>query len=180
MATRYALLLRGINVGRHRQLPMADLKAALAGLGYDDVATIGRSGNVVCTASGTAARVEEEVAHVIASECGVDGVAIVARTAAQLAGVVDGLPWPERAGDGRLLHVAFLSGAPGAGARRAVEAAVRGEEEVAFAGRELYAWYADGMNGSTLARTVTDKTLGVTVTDRNWNTVVKLHQLACG
>ena len=58
---RYVVLLRGINVGKHRQLPMADLKQALDGLGYTEVKTHLRSGNVVLTASDKAAQVEKDV-----------------------------------------------------------------------------------------------------------------------
>jgi uncharacterized protein (DUF1697 family) len=34
------------------------------------------------------------------------------------------------------------------------------------------------MNNSKLGRALTDKRLGVTATARNWNTVVKLHELS--
>ncbi|WP_232833195.1 DUF1697 domain-containing protein, partial [Nocardiopsis sp. TNDT3] len=37
--TRYVALLRGINLGAHRRVAMADLRSLLAGLGYGDVAT---------------------------------------------------------------------------------------------------------------------------------------------
>ncbi|WP_220443899.1 DUF1697 domain-containing protein [Pararhodobacter zhoushanensis] len=41
------LLLRGVNVGAHRKLPMADLREILAGLGLVDVRTHIQSGNAV-------------------------------------------------------------------------------------------------------------------------------------
>lgn len=44
---RYVLLLRGINVGGHKRVPMADLKVMLAGLGYANVRTLLNSGNAV-------------------------------------------------------------------------------------------------------------------------------------
>ena len=37
--TRHIVLLRGINVGGHRKLPMAELRAVLSELGYTGVAT---------------------------------------------------------------------------------------------------------------------------------------------
>ena len=46
-------LLRGVNVGGRRKLPMADLRTTLTGLGLSDVATYIQSGNVVFRASGT-------------------------------------------------------------------------------------------------------------------------------
>ncbi len=49
---RMVALLRGINVGKAKRVAMADLRAMVADLGYDDVATL-LSGNVVFTGSGT-------------------------------------------------------------------------------------------------------------------------------
>ena len=50
---RQLALLRGVNVGKHRQLPMAELRQLLERLGLSDVATHLRSGNVVYTTAKT-------------------------------------------------------------------------------------------------------------------------------
>ena len=47
-------LLRGINVGGHGKLPMADLRAIAEGLGYGDVATYIQSGNLVLSSGASA------------------------------------------------------------------------------------------------------------------------------
>ncbi len=47
MATMYAALLRGINVGGNRKIPMAELRALLEETGYDDVRTYLQSGQAV-------------------------------------------------------------------------------------------------------------------------------------
>lgn len=47
MMTRYALFLRGVNVGKKNSLPMAELRAILAKLGCTDVQTFVKSGNAV-------------------------------------------------------------------------------------------------------------------------------------
>ena len=44
-------------------------------------------------------------------------------------------------------------------------------------GRELYAWYPDGVQRAPLAKLLDDERLGVVSTARNWNTVTKLLQL---
>ena len=43
----YIALLRGINVGGNKMVAMADLKKALAALGFTDVSTLLQSGNAV-------------------------------------------------------------------------------------------------------------------------------------
>lgn len=47
---RFVALLRGINVGGHNVIKMADLRASFAGMGFTDVETLIASGNVVFTA----------------------------------------------------------------------------------------------------------------------------------
>ena len=54
---RRVALLRAVNVGG-RKLPMAELRALCAELGWTDVATYIQSGNVVFTADGADAAVE--------------------------------------------------------------------------------------------------------------------------
>ncbi len=44
---KYAALLRGINVGGHHKVPMADLRKCIADQGFDEVNTLLNSGNVV-------------------------------------------------------------------------------------------------------------------------------------
>ena len=44
---RYAALLRGINVGGNKKIPMAALRELMQGLGYADVVTHLQSGNAV-------------------------------------------------------------------------------------------------------------------------------------
>ena len=52
---RYVALLRGVNLGSQRRVPMADLRAHLEELGYEDVRTLLQSGNVGLTSAKAAA-----------------------------------------------------------------------------------------------------------------------------
>jgi uncharacterized protein (DUF1697 family) len=53
-----------------------------------------------------------------------------------------------------------------------------GNESFAAAGRELYAWHAEGIARSKLWNAVSNWRLGTTVTARNWTTVTTLLQMA--
>lgn len=86
--TRYVALLRGINIGPHRRVVMADLRALMVGLGYDDVQTLLQSGNPVLTAKGTPERVALDLEHHIATDLGVK-TEVVVRTGRELADVVE-------------------------------------------------------------------------------------------
>jgi uncharacterized protein (DUF1697 family) len=177
---RYVLLLRGINLGATRRVSMPDLRAALEDLGYEDVTTLLQSGNVVLTAPRGAAKLGAAVERAVEERCGVPGVPVVVRTRDELADVIAGNPLPDGERDPKRFQVSFCSAAPKPAAVRAIEALDLGAEQVAFRGREVYAFHANGIQRSPLARALTDEKLGVTATARNWNTVTKLLELAGG
>ncbi len=51
---KYVALLRGINVGGHHKLPMADLKKEMSKLGFENPVTLLNSGNVIFEANAEA------------------------------------------------------------------------------------------------------------------------------
>ena len=59
----FVALLRGVNVGKAKRVPMAELRALLSGLGYTGVATLLNSGNAVFHAPrGTPAKHSADIA----------------------------------------------------------------------------------------------------------------------
>lgn len=171
--TTYVALLRGINVGGHKRVPMAELRSALAAAGLGDVRTYLQSGNAAFTSSSRSPeRLAATVRDAIAREIGVD-CAVLVRSGAELAGVVARNPWPERTGSPTKLNVAFLSQTPVASA---APARVSDQEEVVIDGKHAYIWYGDGAGRSKLSLAP----LGVTATVRNWTTVVALAELTAG
>jgi uncharacterized protein (DUF1697 family) len=179
--TRYVALLRGINVGAHKRVAMADLRSLLAGLGYDDVQTLLQSGNAVFSAS--AARKPERIAldveGSIATELGVNAEVVV-RTAAELASVVERDPLGEIAVDPKRYQVSFLSAEPAADVARELATLDFAPERFVLSGREIYAWHPNGIHTSKLAKLLGGPRLDVVATARNWNTVVKLLAMAEG
>jgi uncharacterized protein (DUF1697 family) len=173
---RQIALLRGVNVGGKRPVPMAALRELLGRLGYADVATYLQSGNVVLTSDLAPERLERALEAAILDEMGVDPQVVV-RTRDELADVVAGNPLGEVA-EPKRFQVSFLSAAPAPEVVRALESADVAPERVAVRGREVYAWHPDGVQSSPLAKLLTDRGLGVTATARNWNTVTRLLALA--
>jgi uncharacterized protein (DUF1697 family) len=171
----FVALLRGINVGKAKPVAMADLQALLAGLGYADVRTHLRSGNAVFDAAGhepdaLATHIEAAVEERFGLE-----VSVLIRTPADLDAIIAGNPFPDAAAaTPAQLHVAFLSTAPAS----TIDPAAYAPDEVRIAGREVYAWYPNGMGRSKLTNTALERHLGVRATMRNWNTVTKLAELA--
>ncbi len=170
-------LLRGINVGSHNRIAMADLRELLAGLGYDDARTLVQSGNIVLTADVSSEQLARKLEREIAGRFGVETPVIV-RTRKELAAVVALDPLGDVADQHKLYQVSFLSAEPDPQALGKIAEVDVAPERFVHAGREIYAWHPEGIHSSLLARLLTDKRLGVTATARNWKTTTKLLEMA--
>ncbi|AZM45440.1 hypothetical protein DMB38_06020 [Streptomyces sp. WAC 06738] len=174
-------LLRGINVGGKNKVPMAGLRKALTDHGFAGVATYVASGNVVFDDPGTppeetAAAVEA----VVAEEFGLR-IPVIARTREEIAAVVAGNPLPEGAAEPARFLAVFLSGPAPAGAWfRTADPASYAPDRFAIGDRVVYVWCPGGIGRSKLAADFSGRKLGVTATARNWNTVLKLLEMADG
>ena len=178
-ATTYIALLRGINVGRARQVAVDELRGIVASRGYRDVRTLLRSGNVVFTGPRQPPRdVAATRGRAIATQLALR-VGIVVRTSAELADVVAANPLPEAVNDRTFLHVLFLAQPLTAGEGALLDPEQFLPDVVRCSEREIYVWYRHGMSGSRTAEQL-DRRLETLATDRNWNTVTKLQALATG
>jgi len=175
---RYAALLRGINVGGNKKVPMAQLKALLEGLGFTEVVTLLQSGNVVFTAPGkkTSLALEKQLEKAIEEEFGFE-VGVVVRSHAELAQAIEANPLEGAEEEPSKFLVVFLSDKPDPKKVKAIDPAAYAPDEFKLSGRELYARFPNGMGRSKLAPVLTSQKLGVTATGRNWNTVKKLLEL---
>lgn len=176
--TTYVALLRGINIGKHKRIAMADLRALVEDLGGTDVKTYANSGNVVFghTESG-ATRLEVAIADAIRDRTGQD-VPVVIRTGEELAEIVSKNPFPDAAVDHKTLHVTFLARTPDAEAVKALAKAEKGPDDYRVVGKEVYLSYPNKLTGAVFMPNGMDTALGMVTTSRNWQTVTKLTEMA--
>jgi uncharacterized protein (DUF1697 family) len=172
----WVALLRGINVGGHKRMAMADLRALLESLGYEAVRTLLQSGNAAFTAQGSAPQLERAIASRITQDLGMD-VKVLVRSSHELAKVFAGNPFLARGVAPKELHAAFLSTTVAAGKIAGLDRDKFAPDEFDFGDRVIYLHLPNGMAASVLPNW--DRFLGLDVTVRNWNTVTRLHQLAC-
>lgn len=174
MSTRYALLIRGINVGRNKRLAMADLRELLMSLGCTDVRTHLNSGNAVFTSAtpGLEARIEDG----LAAELGL-GVRCIVRSAEEMRTVIDGHPLRDVATDGSKMLALFLSAAPDPGLLVLHDPIALDPTRAVLGDRVIYQWCPDGVLAAPAVSGFVEKNLEVAVTARNWNTVTKLSEL---
>lgn len=166
---RVAVLLRGVNVGGHNRIAMADLRGLLEGLGCTDVASYLQSGNAVVTSD--AAGLAGQVEAALEDELGLS-VSVLCRTAAELDAVVAANPFEP---DPTLLHAVFLSAQVEASL---FDAAALAPDRVEVGDRVLYVRYAGGSHASPVATVLSGRRFPVVATARNWRTVLALQELA--
>jgi uncharacterized protein (DUF1697 family) len=168
---RLVALLRGINLGSKRRVPMADLRALTAELGYEDVRTVLQSGNIIFTGAKAKARATLEAG--LQNRYGFK-VDVVLRTMDELHAVVEDEPFGDEATDLTRYFVVFLPSTPNAAALTALAQKDFAPDRFKPGGRELYAWCPQGMQNSGLMRALGKPGLAGTATVRNMSTVRKL------
>ncbi|MFC4855677.1 DUF1697 domain-containing protein [Actinophytocola glycyrrhizae] len=165
----YIALLRAINLAARRRVAMADLRAWLTGLGYDDVRTLLQSGNAVFRTRKKAASVRKEVEAVLEQGAGFH-IDCVLRTADELRAVVAADPLGAVATNPSRYFVSF---ADVAGEWPAIDPGAYEPERVHLAEREAYFWVPEGTQNSKVLAAFPARP-GQITTVRNWNTVTKL------
>lgn len=164
-------LLRGINVGGNKRVPMAALRALAEGLGWRDVATYIQSGNLVFRASGKPAAWERALETAIEHEFGFP-VPVIVRTASSWRESAAGSPFPDAERDRpKLLHLGCSKAPTARGAVEQLTPRCTQGERVAIRGQAIWIDFVEGVARSKLTPAVLDRALGSTVTMRNWTTV---------
>jgi uncharacterized protein (DUF1697 family) len=177
----HVALLRGINVGGHKQVAMADLRDLLTHLGFSNAQSILQSGNLVFRSqTRTGAPLERFLEQEARKRLDLQADFLV-RTAEEWKAIVAANPFRKEAqrDPGHLLVVCFKD-PPDPKAVEALRAAMTGPERVHAKGREAYIVYPDGIGRSRLTHTLIERQLGVRGTGRNWNTVLKIGLCADG
>jgi len=173
-------LLRGVNVGGRNRLSMREVAAVFEEAGGREVRTYLQSGNVLLRATAQVARrLPDLAARLIAERHGLK-VPVIVRTAGELDAVAAGNPFLAEGADPDRLHVVFLAESP---ARRAVDSldpARSPPDAFRVQGREIFLLLPGGVARSRLTNDYFDARLGVVGTSRNWRTVRRLRDLACG
>lgn len=170
---RYAALLRAINLGATRKVPMPRLRELLEADGFTDVATHVNSGNVVLGATGAAAAVESRIAQLLRDEFGFD-VPTIVRTRTQLAKVVATDPIPGAADDPKRYQVTFLERKLPASTWADVDPHAWGDSTFVATPSELFTYTPGGIHADRMLRALGKAHKDTPGTARNWSTVLKL------
>lgn len=167
--TSYVALLRAVNVGGTAKLPMAELKLIAEEIGFEQPRTFIASGNLIFSSSQSESEVRDALQSRLEHHMG-KPVAVMIRTAGEMAAVVDCNPFKDS--PGRRVLTSFLPEPPPADAL----AQARGHdgERMALGRREIYVDYCGRLLGRSRLR-IPAAEAG---TARNMNTVGKLAEMA--
>lgn len=172
----FVVLLRGINVGKAKRIPMAELKTLLAGLGCTRVTTLLNSGNaVVELARATSMALARRIEAAIVARFGFE-VPTVVLSASEFGAVVEANPYASDHADPTRLMVAFCRQREALAGLAAVNALVAAPERFHLGTQAAYLDAVNGILDSKAAVALLGKA-GQAVTTRNWATVQKISAL---
>jgi uncharacterized protein (DUF1697 family) len=145
--------------------------------GCENVQTYIQSGNVVFSASASAAaKIATAISKDIKKQLGHE-VPVVVRTAEQMKNVIAGNPFAKRKDFSNFSHVVFFDGKFSPTNIKQLDPKRSPGDEFACSECEVYLWLPNGAGQTKLNSVYLDKTLARIGTQRNWRTVVKLDQM---
>src|SRR5690606_20215642 len=174
----YILLLRGINVGGHRKIKMAEFKTELEKFELQEVKTYIQSGNIVFKYEKIAENtLAAAIEGLILKKYGFE-VSALLLTAESFVAIFNNNPYlPERENEIEKLYCTLLYEMPEPAKMRTLKAAETHGDEFAPRGKCLYFYYVNGYGKSKLNNPVIESKLKVKATTRNWKTMTKLMEM---
>jgi uncharacterized protein (DUF1697 family) len=172
-------MLRGVNLGAHNRVKMEALRAVCESLKLRDPQTYVQSGNVIFkTDERDLVKLAKRIESAIEKKFGFQ-TDVVLRSTVEMREVIARNPFAKRRGiEPSKLLVTFLAGDPGEEARVKVRAIRCAPDELFIEGSEAYIYFPNGAGRPTLNWASIPKSLKVAGTARNWNSVVKMFEMA--
>lgn len=165
----WVALLKGVNVGGHNRVPMADLRAAAEALGWCDVRTHLASGNLLFRADGDAGGLEQAVQALLPVT-----VPVFVMQAHALRDDVAACPFAPA--EGKLCHGYFSRGE--VALDQALLDELTEDEQVSVQGHVVWLHTPSGFSQSKVADKWARVTRGGEMTARNLNTLRKLVDMS--
>ncbi|OZM57558.1 cytoplasmic protein [Lottiidibacillus patelloidae] len=174
----YIAFLRGINVGGHNKIKMAELKNSLQTLGLQNIKTYIQSGNVIFESKDSEVALQERIQTKIKDDFEITSTVVI-RTADQLHQLVSKAPFSEQeiteattSAKGECLHVAMLPESPKESNATKFLVYTNEKERCVIDGRDVYLLFYESIRNSKLHNNL--KLLEVPATVRNWRTLNKI------
>lgn len=169
---KYIILLRGINVSGKNKLPMAELRDLLNDLGFKNVQTYIQSGNVILESDKSKSEICKIINKRIIDKFGFD-VPVIARTIPDLKKAIANYPFSTD--NTKIVAFVFLN-------RKVYETKIdvkdSSNDKYLIDNDMVYIYCETGFAKTKLSNNLFERKLNVRATTRNYNTTLKLLELA--
>jgi uncharacterized protein (DUF1697 family) len=169
---KYVAFLRGINVGGHAIVKMADLKLLFESLGLENVQTFIQSGNVIFESEENAESLARQIERQLEKTMGHE-IRLFVRTIRQVRSIAEKSPFTAKAGE--TVHVTFLNKASDKKRRQALMSLKSEADDFAVKGSEIYNLRRD-RDKSIFSNNLIEKTLKLPATTRNMTVIRKIAE----
>lgn len=173
----YIAFLRGINVGGHHKVPMADLKNELQALGLKNIITILNSGNIIFDyGSKDTTTLEQNITLHLEKTFGFP-VPTIVRTAKTLQQLLKKAPFSsvEETKDIRL-YISFLKTAVEPNLQIPWESEDQAYKILDYKNKNIISVLDLSKSKTTKAMTTLEHSFGKNITTRNWNTLLRIDK----
>ncbi|GGI55817.1 DUF1697 domain-containing protein [Winogradskyella haliclonae] len=167
----YIALLRGINVGGHRKVLMAELRELLSKSGLKDVQTYIQSGNVVFQSSDTAKHIKSNIEKAILDYFGFEVTTLI-KTDDQLKAIFDNCPFQNE--EKEKSYFMMLDSIPDKIGLEEVSELSYSGEEFHITDNCIYFFSANGYGRTKFNSSFFERKLKANATARNYKTMLKL------
>jgi uncharacterized protein (DUF1697 family) len=172
----YIALLKGINVGGHKKVPMADLRELLTKSGFENVQTYIQSGNVILQSSKSDISViEKNIQESIMDHFGFE-ISVLVKTRSDLNRIFNDSPFSEE--KKKASYFMLLRNTPEDDLVKVASEKVYEGEEYKILKDCIYFFCEKGFGQAKFNANFFERKLKTFVTARNYNTMVKLLSLS--
>lgn len=172
----YIVLLKGINVGGHKKVPMAELRDLLTKSAYENVKTYIQSGNVILESSQKSIpKIEVQIKKDILDHFGFE-VPVLIKTRKDLKRIFNDSPFSEE--EKQKSYFIMLYDTPDSELVKVASEKVYEGEEYQIINDCIYYYSAKGFGQSKFNTNFFERKLNTFATARNYNTMVKLLSLS--
>ena len=169
---KYIVLLRGINVSGKNKLPMAELRDLLNDLGFKNVQTYIQSGNIILESDEGKSVICKKINQEIQTKFGYD-VPVIARTIPQFKKAIASYPFS--IDNTKIVAFVFLN-------KKVYETKIEVKDiendQYLIDDDMVYIYCESSFSKTKLSNNLFERSLYVSATTRNYNTTLKLLELA--
>lgn len=172
----YVAFLRGINVGGHHKVPMADLKVEFTNLGYSNIVTLLNSGNVIFSAdSDNMKKIESSLSDHLEKKFGFP-IPTIVRHSETIFKLIKSNPFENVEVTKEIrLYISFLKEKTETSLSFPWKSGDQSYSIIDNIDNSIISYLDLSKNNTPKAMDALEQFFGKSITTRNWNTILKIN-----